>query len=190
MDWMTFLASVISSLAWPAVVLVIVVLLRKPLAGLIPLLQRLKYKDLELEFGERLEVLEAELLEELPAPQDAIGPPQSRVLELATVSPRAAVLESWRGVEQATQELAKRHQIALPREKARNPFQVIRALERAEVIDSSTSSAIHELRSLRNEAAHAPEFAFDRESVLSYDNLARRVQWQLEQSSTGGNTPL
>jgi hypothetical protein len=66
MDALQFTSSLVGSLAWPSVVLAIVVALRKPLSDLLPLLQRLKYKDLELDFGKRVEELRAEVAEELP----------------------------------------------------------------------------------------------------------------------------
>src|SRR5665647_1880486 len=45
MTWLEFIASIIQALAWPAVVIAAVILLRKPLAAVIPLLRRLTYKD-------------------------------------------------------------------------------------------------------------------------------------------------
>ncbi|MGH2397987.1 MAG: hypothetical protein ACRDFW_13640 [bacterium] len=67
MDWLTFIARVIDAAAWPVTVFVILLLLRKPLSGLIPLLQRLKYKDLELEFGRQIQEVRQEVQAELPA---------------------------------------------------------------------------------------------------------------------------
>ena len=68
MDWLAFVASVIGSLAWPSVLLIIFMLLRKPLYGLLPLLQKLKYKEIEVEFTRRVEEVSAEVVQELPAP--------------------------------------------------------------------------------------------------------------------------
>ena len=54
MDWLQFLSSVVGSLAWPATVLALVVLLRAPVTRVLLTLTRLKYKDLELDFGREL----------------------------------------------------------------------------------------------------------------------------------------
>ncbi len=84
----------------------------------------------------------------------------------------------------AAQELARAREIPIPKD---SPFQVTRALEKAGAVSSSMSSVIHELRSLRNEAAHAPDFALDEDSALSYSSTARRVTSSLVRSSTGGD---
>ncbi len=55
MDWLTFLATIIQAVAWPVTIVAIAYLLRKELRALIPLLTKLKYKDIELEFGRRVE---------------------------------------------------------------------------------------------------------------------------------------
>ncbi|MCH7564877.1 MAG: hypothetical protein IH968_13755 [Gemmatimonadetes bacterium] len=189
MNWLTFTADVIASLAWPAVVVVAIAMLRKPLGRLIPLLRRFRYKDLlDFEFEERLEVIEAELLDELPpvSPLDVVPMPPlpADIVEVAKVSPRAAVLESWLGVERAAQELGRARGIYIPKD---SPFQIIRGLEKADAVSSSLSSVLHELRSLRNEAAHAPDFALDEDSALSYSATARRAISSLVRSSTGGD---
>jgi len=54
MDWLTFVTKIIESLAWPVSIVVIVLILKKPISALLPLLRNLKYKDLELSFGEEL----------------------------------------------------------------------------------------------------------------------------------------
>jgi len=47
MDTLTFISELIKAVAWPMTAIVLVVLLRKPIIELIPLLRKLKYKELE-----------------------------------------------------------------------------------------------------------------------------------------------
>lgn len=61
MDVLTFISELIKSLAWPVAIIILVILLRKPIVELIPLLRRLKYKDLELEFSQEVTELKAEV---------------------------------------------------------------------------------------------------------------------------------
>ena len=56
MDVLTFIATLIDSLVWPIIIIVFVVLLRKPLSDLIPFLERLRYKDFELQFKSNLQL--------------------------------------------------------------------------------------------------------------------------------------
>ena len=57
MDWKTFIAQIINSIAWPLVVVFIVYQLKDRLAELLPRLKKLKHKDTELEFAEKLNEL-------------------------------------------------------------------------------------------------------------------------------------
>ena len=111
MDILTFFSNIINSLAWPIALLVAVLLLRKPLLELFPFIQKLKYKEIEIEFGQRVREVGQELAEEL-AP---IGPEQEltrteedALARLAEISPRSAIIEAWRGVELEALNTAKR----------------------------------------------------------------------------------
>jgi uncharacterized protein YutE (UPF0331/DUF86 family) len=189
LDWLTFIVELIKTLAWPLTVLAILILLRKPLIGLIPLLQRIKYKDFELEFGRQVREVRAEANEELPPPQKPkamIPQAPDPILELARVSPRAAVTEAWRQVEAAALDAAQRNNVPLQYREAVSPVRVIRALEKAEVVDPAPMAIFHDLRALRNQAAHAPEFALSTEAVIEYVELARRL---IEYLSSVGRVP-
>ena len=178
MDALTFIAEIVKALAWPAMVLALVLLLRKPIADLIPLLTRLKYKDLELEFGRRLAEVTAEAGEELPPPHPPApleAAEEQALVELAKVSPRSAVTEAWRQVEVAAVEAARRNDISLSPSDATSPARVLRALERHRVIDAGKLGLIHNLRELRNQAVHSPDFAVTSAAALEYAQLARRV---------------
>ena len=48
-----FVAQVIGSVVWPVTVLTCVLLLRKHLLALIPLVRTVKYSDVEIRFGQR-----------------------------------------------------------------------------------------------------------------------------------------
>lgn len=58
MNWLSFFSSIIDSLAWPAAVIIIVLVLKKPLSTLLTMLRNLKFKDLELDFGKELKIIE------------------------------------------------------------------------------------------------------------------------------------
>jgi len=61
-DGFAFISTLVSALAWPTVAIVIVLFLRKPMADLLPLLQRLKYRDMEVVFGNRIAEVKAEVV--------------------------------------------------------------------------------------------------------------------------------
>jgi hypothetical protein len=190
MDWLSFLSNIVGSLAWPGTIIVIIFLVRKPLGDLLPLLQRLKYKDLELEFGRRIGEVKDEVERELPGEAQRIFPEKEiePLAKLAEISPRSAILEAWRAVEEATLEAAKR--VAGPDFRNRTlTFNAIRFLEKQGSIDENIVRLLREIRSLRNEAAHAPNFALSKESALEYAAsaaaVANYVKRVLQQGSQG-----
>jgi hypothetical protein len=175
MDWFGFVANLVDSLAWPIAAIVLVLFLRKPIKNLLPLLQRLKYKELELEFGKRVEEVKDELATELPSDAAILPPGEINALHrLAELSPRSVVLEAWRNVELAALEAAR----SIGGESFRNKtltYQAIRLLERTESLDRNVISLLRDLRGLRNEAAHAPELALTKNASLEYAESAATV---------------
>jgi len=183
MDILTFLAQIAAALGWPVAIIIIVLILRRPIASLIPLLQRLKYKDLELEFGRRIEEIKAEVAEELPHASEvkALPPaPDISIVQLARVSPRAAVLESWLSVEDTVVRLARKEVLPEAEEYHRLlPQRAIALLERSGKL-KNVIPILKDLRGLRNQAAHAPDFALSTESAVEYATLTERVRQEIE----------
>lgn len=175
MNWLEFISSIISALAWPIAALVLVAILREPLKGLVPLLQRMKYKDFEMEFGRKLAAAREEsTVENETMITTALTPEETRIIELARVSPRAAVTEAWRWVELASLDAAQK----LLGEKFRNKtftYKAIRKLEQDERIDRGAVLLMRDLRSLRNDAVHSPEFAISSDAALEYAQMARQL---------------
>lgn len=174
MTWLEFIASVIHALAWPAVAIAAIILLRKPLAALIPLLRRLKYKDLELEFAQEVRELREKAdasLRPLAAPPTRV-PEEDSLLDLAAVSPRSAVVEAWRLVESSARRAIEARGALSEGTRSLTGPQLTRALGRAEVLDEPTRSVIDRLRMLRNQAVHAEDFSVDEASAREYTQLA------------------
>ncbi|MGB7210170.1 MAG: hypothetical protein WBD27_16050 [Pyrinomonadaceae bacterium] len=186
MDILTFLAQLAAALGWPIAIIIMVLILRKPIAGLIPLLQRLKYKDLELDFGRRIEEIKEEVAEELPPAAEVRAlpaAPDSSILTLARVSPRAAVLESWLSLEETLMRRAQKELSSKgDNEHPLLPHRAITFLERSDNF-KNLIPILKDLRGLRNEAAHAPDFAFSPGSAIEYAGVAERVRQEIEARS-------
>ena len=182
MDNLTFLASIIKSLAWPVAAVILALLFKDQIKKLAPFVKRLKAGPVEAEFERDVR----QLWESAPAqykssyaiPSDtaSIG----FLLNLAALHPRSAVLEAWVRLEAAARA-------ALP--QPTNPgamtsylpaARLAEALVQAGVIDQRQVTLYHELRRLRNEVAHAVASEPTQESVLSYIELASLLQSQLE----------
>jgi hypothetical protein len=171
MDTLTFISEMAKALAWPLTVLIILLIVRNPLTNLIPSLQRLKYGDLELDFGRKVQELAAKATSELPSSEGA----RPSLTEIAYLSPRAAVLEAWLELEAAAMDASKRHHLNLTSREMRSPLALGQALEKAGILDGKKLEIYHRLRNLRNAAAHAADFAFDPEVAIEYADLADRL---------------
>jgi hypothetical protein len=172
LDWLTFASSVIGSIAWPVTLVVILFILREPIIQLLPLLRRLKYKELELQFELQVQEVKAAVDAVLPAPPPpAIANPElDRLVDTAGTSPRRAILEAWRMLDRAVEDAAIRTG-ASP--DVTGPA-ALRHLD-AKGLEHVTVSFILKLRDLRNEVAHASAFDVDSAPALNYVGTVRSL---------------
>ena len=183
MDWLQFVASVIGSLAWPGVVLAAVILLRRPLAELLPFLHRLKYKDFEVEFDREVRKLREEAALALPPLPRSVSsklPEETALLELASVAPREAVIEAWLLVESSARRAVETGgSITEPGQPLTGP-QLTWALMDKGLIDTATRAVFDRLRMLRTQAVHVQKFAISKASARDYVELALEFARRLE----------
>lgn len=183
MDWLQFIASIIDSLAWPGVVLAAVILLRRPLAALLPLLHRLKYKDFEVEFDREMRKLREEAAAVLPPLPRAVPsklPEETTLIELASVAPRVAVVEAWLLVESAARRAIETRGIRTePKQPLTGP-QLTWTLMDTGVLDNAARAVFDRLRMLRTQAVHAQDFAISEASARDYVELALALARRLE----------
>jgi len=170
MDWKTFIANIISSTAWPAAFVIVVVILKQPITKILSYLTKVKYKDVELEFSQAVRELRKETEEALPEfveKRSEIEIDSAEIIKLAEVAPRAAVIEAWRKVDNEAQECLKRHDAKTEGIQLRScPLE--RALFLEKIINEAQVEVIKELRKLRNTAVHADEFSFSTEDAIEY----------------------
>ena len=172
---MEIIVKIIEALVWPGVVLVAVYLLRKPIIELIPQLKKLKYKELEMEFDHELEALSKKSQEsrarvEIEAPKEEEEDYYlQRVKEL---SPRAAIMESWLGLEATAISTAQHFKIT-PEKKRINFHMAVQALRKKNVLTDQDVANINDLRSLRNKAAHEIDFPITEDEAAKFMEIAR-----------------
>ncbi len=175
MDALTFISELIKSAAWPVTVIVLVVLLRKPIVELTPLLRKLKYKELELEFAQEVSELKAEveaIAKEKGEVAPSIASTPSNLLNIVTFSTRAAIMEAWLEVESASVTVASSFWGRSPDEAFKNMPRLGEYLLQCKVIDEKQLSVFNKLRQLRNKAAHAQELDLSESDARSYVQLA------------------
>lgn len=187
MDWLTFIAKVVEALAWPSVVVGVLLFLRKELPSILRSLRKLKFKDVELEFDESARALAAETRRAVPAKDDSdflvMGQSYSavtnRLVDLADLSPRAAILEAWLLVEASAAEFLRKHQSSVSRAYP-GPLRLLDGLRNAEVLTPPQEAAFEHLRKLRNDAVHTPDAEFTSKAVSNYIESAIAMAVYLE----------
>lgn len=182
-----FVASIVGSLAWPLAIVGIVFMFRRSLAKLIPGIQRLKYKDVEVEFGRQLEEVKEELGPPPSPPVNLPAPELQRRLPvsvpstdvryfqtLAEISPRAAILEAWIEFEMAANRAVET--LGLNREGRPLSMQrLFDVLRERELIGPPEVDALTRLRALRNQVVHGPEPDLSPSLVAEYASVLRRI---------------
>ena len=186
MDWLTFVAEITKAVAWPGALLALLLIVRKELPLIARSLRKLKFKDVEIEFGEVAKAVASEARQTLPPPSAdsiLIGGPESviarRLEAIAELSPRAAILEAWLQVEASAAEVV-RNKTALPVTSTPGPLRLRDGLIEAEALDSRQVEVFEGLRKLRNEAVHVPDAQFTKEAVSTYIITALAVASYLQ----------
>lgn len=162
MNWLDFNAAIIGHIAWPLTIVWIAFLLRKPIIELIPGLERLKFKEFELEFKKRIQealpkrklVTAINEVQNLDAGANpSLLKPRDYYADLVGISPRAAILESWMEVEAAGIDAYAK--VVSPGMKVFvNPREILRFLCARNLLNDDDFAQSEELRKLRNKAAH------------------------------------
>jgi hypothetical protein len=181
MSWLEFISSMVASLAWPVFLTLILVVLKKPLLELISALKSLRFKDIEFDFGRRVEAIEKEAEEaELVLGGHVHGTlaetapdEEARLQRIAELSPRAAIVEAWIIIEEALQGAALRLGINVESHKDVN--RILVALGKEPTVNQNLLSVIREMRSLRNDAAHVSDCALTVSEAQGLVSLAFQV---------------
>ena len=177
MNGFEFLASVIDSLAWPTLVGSVIYVLRDSVEKLLDRVSHFKYKDLEAEFRDTLEKIKSSD-EEIVEPEAIEYSRQDSITlyQLADISPRAAIMESWIKIEKAVQQYLESAGL-----DKKYSYQGLRRLPTSykEPIEHILTP-YQELRLLRNKAAHASDFELNSESARAYAQIANYIVRELE----------
>jgi hypothetical protein len=207
MDWLTFIASVLQSLAWPLTVITLALIFRNAIKTLLSEIISVKSKWFEIGFDKRIEQVarEAErVLPEHPAPiqirvSDAVSVhtgddiavdsnqkvllqanAQERFLRLVDSHPAAAILESWLDLETDLRKLAEKHDI--DRSDKLSTRQIAQELRERGVLDEETLNIFSKLRDLRNVVVHTRVDSITPNLALEYDQIVRRLITKLRQN--------
>lgn len=187
MGWKQFIAEIVTSLAWPALVIVILFKFKSELTKVVQRLAHLKYKDLELDF-EKVKQQAEELHKELLVEPQALKSPvfislEDQILDAVERAPSAAILLAWSGLETAMASAVARLAISPESPSYRSPMHNIEMLTKYAGLSKSPASLLHIMRIIRNKVAHERDamLSITQDQVLNYANVAVDIIQHLEQ---------
>lgn len=171
MDWKTFIAEIIKSLSWPAVVIFVIWLLQDKISELLPRLKKLKYKDAELEFIEGIKELAEEAKPKIIEETDNIKHLRKSLQNTAAYSSRAAILEAYLIVELSAIKAIEKAYPELQGKDIKKQVVVSKML-REKVLSMDRYFQLRELLQLRNKAAHNEDFSLTGSPIETYIDVA------------------
>ncbi|WP_129567391.1 hypothetical protein [Agrobacterium sp. CFBP2214] len=163
--------------SWPLAVVIIGLAFRKQLAKTISTMRSLSYKDgsreLIANWGEGVQELkefERATEAENPLPEATSNSDFDRLMALAKVNRRSAIIEAWLSLEEAARELVE------PYYQGTKPLSGGLSLERLlwkqELIGPGERELFYRLRTLRNEASHLKSFDITEDEAAAYIDSA------------------
>lgn len=174
MDWLTFFSTNIKSLAWPAVAVTIVFILKRQIGDLIHTLgvrlEKVTVGGQELVFGKAVDEIEATLAGKVKEP----ATPIETISELSQLPPPYIVSQAWLKLEQALREAASPF-ISYSNQVPHNIVQYIKTARRQELLSAEEIEAVLEMKTLRDQVTHfgAPEITVT--DALRYQDIANSV---------------
>jgi hypothetical protein len=170
MDGLTFTAEIAKAIAWPVAAVTIALIFRDQLKALLDRVRKGKLGPAEFEFEESIRALKYQAATLPNASADVL--PKDAISNLAQ-NPRGAIITSWLEVEEAMRALLKARSFA-PAAIA-SPLRTIHSIRDLGLVDPIFIEFTDELRQLRNQATHDPDFKPSQESVVDYVRLATEL---------------
>lgn len=160
MDLYQFISSLVKSLAWPTFIVIVILILKKPIATILSSLtiSAIKYKDFEANFGQKLNEMENKLeTKELPqvkaSGNNSEANVENQILKVAETSPAASITMSWSLVEQEIENVSDRFGLP-PKNRYESPFMKVKPLVERNYMDKETFNILNDLRVMRNKVTH------------------------------------
>ena len=170
---MNNLIAILEIVAWPLTVLVLVWVAREPLTSLLPTIQKIKFRGLEVEFSRFLQQTVEDWSKDAEVSINR-DPADKRLSDAIKLSRGQAVLAAWNALESCAREKVEN---LLPTDESfKNPLgRPLDYLEFKGALTPATASAIRDLRSLRNQVAHFGEELVVRENAIRYVSVAEGI---------------
>ncbi|MBI3348857.1 MAG: hypothetical protein HY020_16815 [Burkholderiales bacterium] len=188
MDALSFIAKLVEALAWPVASIAVVWLLRTEIRNLVPLIKKLKAGPLEAEFEREVKELRGSVkASPSHTAEETVAQWLPVASQLAAVHPRAAILEAWRIVESKAIRLLQDAEPSLSDERLRSTREVVRLLGGHGFLSLEEVATLNQMRFLRNQAVHVPQFEPTYEGAMNFVQLAANLLQQMHSRAATAN---
>jgi hypothetical protein len=187
MDLLTFIAEMTKALAWPVAAVIAFLALRNQLTQRFSVLESLKWRDFEFRFAREMHRVASEAQEAVPQPEVGSLPPsteEERRAQLADLSPRAAIIEAWIGLESAAAAGLRGRGVAITTREISQPIRLAEALISSKLLNAYQADVLKELRRLRNAAAHAEDPKITPETAREFVDVAGALERLIRKRTT------
>jgi hypothetical protein len=179
MDNQQFVASLVSSLAWPVAVVIVALVFRRPIGEMIDRLEHVKSPLFEGWAKARAETRLALAASPAPAPEAAVhGPLTDDFAALAATAPIDAILRAWNVVETLLREYLELE--GVPKARTLTFDQMTDTALKVGLMTRDTANGIKGLANLRTVALHGVGEKLDSDKALDFLALADAVVFTIE----------
>jgi hypothetical protein len=173
MDWLTFFSSLIGSLAWPATVGMVVIIFRSQVSSLIKSVSRLKWREVEAEFGEMVEQIREDVRQIENNPNYRDEPVDPKLVNLLEAHPHLAVIEGYKTLEKAIVDLSVSK---LQTDRKLLLYDHLNALMKAKILTLSMNNALKEIWEVRDRAIHETDFTISKgQAYVFLDSISDMI---------------
>jgi len=171
---MNNLVELLKVIIWPATLIWILIYFKRDLRSLIERMNQLKYKELEANFERDISNVHAQVLSKKSSEKISIAHSENQaeldvtnqLYRIAQISPRAAIVEAWRHLENKINDFGRYY--GLTAKGFASEKQILENLQREDKLDDQFLVLYAALRELRNRAAHKTEFPLSQQSAQEY----------------------
>lgn len=182
MEWIYFIASIVDSLAWPIVLLILVFTFRPEMLLVLDRISSFRYKDFEFDLDKV-----REQAQELPVElrTDKLNPIlfnlADQMRSTVETSPGAAILLAWSGLEAAVTDVISRLSISPEPSSFKSAGHNIEMLAKYTNASKRFIDLLNGMRILRNKVAHNKKalMSLSQDQALGYVQTTRDIMQYL-----------
>ena len=181
MDWKQFFADLVSSISWPGIVLIAIIIFKVELNRILQRIAHFKFKDIEMDFekvNQQIEDFDKDLDKSLPKIENPVLLSlENQVTDAIKSAPSAAILLAWSGIETVLASTVSRLSISPESPSLRSPTHNLDMLIKYANFSESVAIIIHDMRNIRNKTAHNVDISssIDHDFAEQYANASFNI---------------